>query len=984
MAERSMSLLLLGLRYIAILLLIGSCSLVAAQTSRAAGDGLRGLVIDETGAVIEGAEVTLIDKAGNQQQMKTDSQGRFQFKEVKPGTYTLIVESQGFATYQKDDLVIGAKQPDPLQIKLGVVLSAEVTVRDETNEVSLDPSNNASAMVLRERDLEALPDDPDELLQTLRQMAGADNAQVIVDGFRERGRIPPKEAIFQIRINSSPFSAEHSEGGFNRIEIITRPGTDNFRGGYSFRFNDESLNARQASAPTRAPLQIRNYNFHLSGPLIRKRASFFVEGGRREEDENEVVNARILDPSSFQVIPFATTVLTPTRQLNMSLRTDYLLSPNKTLGIRFGYNSRNRQNQDVGGFNLPEHAALNHSLSRSLRITQTTILGEQAVNELRLRVERERSGSNALTNKTAINVLDAFTAGGNQQSFLSEQIEDELEFAEVFSLNKGNHNARLGLTIEGNREADLGMSNYRGTFTFSSIDQYRDVLLGVSGARPAQFSITRGDPFASVNQWEFSYFLSDDWKLRPDLTVSLGLRHEFQTNLRDKLNFAPRIAFAWAPGGGRRMALRGGFGIFYDRFSSGTILNVLRNSSGRQRQFIVQSPPFFFFDLPGNIDELLAPATVRSNALRTIDPGVKAPYSIMSSIELDRQLPKGIMAGISYRFHRGVHLLRSRNINAPLPGSLALPFPDKGPILEYETVGESVRHELRFNFNRRMGRNLTFFGNYAIASSRTNAEGMPANSYDLDAEWGRASNDSRHRLSIGSTIDLPWRVRLAPRISFSSAAPYNITTGRDNNRDTSFSDRPAIVDPSRPGAIITPFGALDPNPQPGDRIIERNAAEGAGFFNVDLTLSKTFGFGAPARRSDGGRGGRQDGPGANRRDGQAAGGRGNNSGDRGGDFGANRGGGGDFAGGRGPGGPGGLRGGPGGPGGGRGDFGGRGGREEGGNDFRYNFTISINASNLFNNVNLSGFSGVITSPFFGIASRTGRPRRVEVSLRFNF
>ncbi|HKY06312.1 MAG TPA: carboxypeptidase-like regulatory domain-containing protein, partial [Blastocatellia bacterium] len=218
---------------------------------------LQGLVTDETGAFIVAAPVTLDDGQGQKYSAQTDEQGRYRITGIKPGLYNLTVEVEGFATYT-DQVDLSARRPTPFNITLTVAIEEQVEVTNDTPVVSTEPDKNLSAVTLTEKDLEALPDDPDELLDTLRQMAGAaggaDDAAIYVGGFRENGRIPPKEAIQMVRINANPYSAEYSEPGHARIEIITKPGSDVYHGGFRFGFIDESLNARDPFAPSRAPL----------------------------------------------------------------------------------------------------------------------------------------------------------------------------------------------------------------------------------------------------------------------------------------------------------------------------------------------------------------------------------------------------------------------------------------------------------------------------------------------------------------------------------------------------------------------------------------------------------------------------------------------------------------------------------------------------------------------------------------------------------
>ena len=965
---------------------------------------LRGTVIDETNAYIAAAPITLEDSQGIKLTTVADERGRYRFN-VKPGIYTLTVEVEGFAKFV-EQIDLTSKPIGPFDVKMKVGLTEQVEVKD-TTAISTDPDKNLSAITLTEKDLEALPDDPDELLETLKQMAGAAGADaaVFVGGFRERGQIPPKEAILRINMNMNPFSAEHTETGFGRIEIITKPGVDTYHGGFNLNFNDESLNARNPYATFRAPLQTRRFGGYFSGPIVRNRAGFFFDFSRNALDENEVVNAIVLNPATFQPEPFLATVLTPRRGYNFSVRTDVLLTKKHTIGFQYRHSINESPLGGVGGFNLPERATSSSSKEDTLRFSLTTIASEHAVNEMRLQLGRRSNESRGQSNEVAINVLDSFFGGGGQS--FTDNLNRNLDFANILTYTHKTHTIKTGFTAEAERFTNLNRSNFNGTFTFSSLAQYSAVLQGVPGVRPSQFSTNRGDPFIGFSQWNYGWFVQDDWKLSQRLTLSAGLRHDFQTHLQDKINLAPRFGVIWAVD--KKTNIRGGGGVFYSRLDTSITSDVIRFDGEHQQQFVIQQPGFFP-TIPSNL-ALVAqiPPTTRIKA-----EDINAPYTIQSSVSFDRQLPKNMFVSTTYNFFRGIHLLRMRNINAPIGfenGQPIRPFPDQGPILQYESTGFSRRHELRVVLQARINQKFQMFTTYTLGSAHSDTDRsstMPANPYDLSNEYGRASFDSRHRFSIVGNFTLPWEVRLTPNINLQSGGPFNITTGRDNNGDNSFMDRPAFANPGDPGAIVTRFGTFNPFPQPGDEIIPRNFGQGPGSITMNVGISKTFSFGPPpnnfpgmsaanrgpqatqgrqqggAQAQNQGRGGRGDGGGAGAgRGGQAAqGGRGGGN-----------------AGGQARGGPGG-----GGPtmvmaGGGGGGMMMMGPGGFGQTRHKYNLTFSINAINVLNHQNEGQFNGTLTSPFFGRSNSSGGggggfggfggfsfngARRIDLSLRFNF
>lgn len=989
---------------------------------------LRGRVIDQFGGAIIGATVTAVDASGVEKTATTNDEGLYVLSGLAPGAYTVRAVAEGFASFENTAVQLAAGQREAFDITLEVTIAqSEVTIASET-PVSTDPENNAGAIVLRGTDIEALPEDPDELTDALQALAGPsagpNGGQIFVDGFTG-GRLPPRESIREIRINSNPFSAEYDRLGFGRIEILTKPGTDRFRGQASFSFNDESLNSRNPFAPNRAPFQSRQFGGNVSGPIISKKASFFLDFERRQVDDNEIINAQILD-SAFNITPFGLAVLTPQTRTTFSPRFDYALNASNTLVARYTYTRSERENTGIGDFNLLSRAFNTSTTQHSLQLTETAILTPSVINETRfqfVRSSREQEGDNSIP---TIRVLDAFTGGGSQVG-LAFNRETRWELANNTSWALSNHALKFGVRLRGISLNDVSPNNFAGTFTFSggtgpqldannqvvlnsagqpvlvpltSIERYRRTLIfqqqnltsaqiRALGGGASQFTIAGGNPEARISQVDFGAFVQDDWRVRPDFTLSLGLRYEAQTNINTGLNFAPRISFAWSPGAnGQRQpktVIRGGFGIFFDRVSEDLSLQATRFDGTNQQQFLVTDPATldqaqFTLDGVTNVPTIEAlTAFARPQTTWRMDDNLQSPYTIQSSISLERQLPGNWTFSATFINSRSLHLLRARNINAPLPGTFVpgvsgsgvRPFGDTSNIYQYESSGRLNQNQLLLGVGNRLNRTFSIFARYSLGKAESDTDGagtFAANQYDLSSEWGRASFDVRHRFIVGGTINAPWGVRLNPLVMLTSGRPFNITTGRDTNGDSLFTERPAFAtDLAKPGVILTRFGAFDPNPAPGQELIPRNFGDGPSFFNVNLGVSRTFGFG----------GSRESAANASGQDGSGAGG---------------------GRGGAGGGGGGGRRGGGGGGMGGGGGRGGRGGGGGASSDSRYNLTFSVQFQNLFNKTNEGTPVGNLSSSFFGESLSTaggfggggggGNPaagnRRIIGQVRFSF
>ncbi len=975
-------------------LLVPLAALVLAPAAWSQNLGsLRGQVTDPSAAVIPSASVTATGPGNKVKVASTNQQGLYTINGLAPGTYQVRVMAKGFTVFETS-VEIRSGAPQTVDASLAVGLDKQEVTVTEQARVDVDPSNNGGALVLKGADLDVLSDDPDDLASDLQALAGPgagpNGGQIYIDGFTG-GRLPPKESIREVRINQNPFSSEYDKLGYGRIEIFTKPGTDKYRGSAFFEYGNDVFNSRNPFAPTKAPYEHRQFGGNVSGP-ISKKSSFFIDVERRSIDDNEVINATILD--NLNITPYSATVLDPNRRTTVSPRIDYQLNPSNTLVGRYTYSQSSRLNSGVGEFALESRAVNTDTTQHTVQLTETAVLSPRAINETRIQFIRNRANQTGSTTGPSILLPETFTGGGSPLLF-NYTNEDRYEVNNSTSLNRGAHSLKFGGRIRGVAQGDRSTSNYNGTFTFTSIDRYRTTLLlqqqGLAmaeiqkmGARPSQFTITGGTPVSDVSQYDLGFFAQDDWRMRPNFTLSLGLRYETQNNIGDHKDFAPRVGIAWGLGGGKsrqpKTVLRAGFGLFYDRFSEDLTLSALRLNGITQQQFIVPFPTFF--PTVPSIDTLAASRLPQ--AIRRIDSNLHAPYVIQSAIGVDRQLPKNITVSINYTNTRGLHNLRSRDINAPLPVTLVRPFGNTGDIYLYESSGIFNQNQLITNVNARFSRRVTLFGYFTLGSAKSDtdsAASFPANQHDLRNEYSRAGFDTKVRVFMGGSLTAPLGLRFSPFVSVSSGRPFNITAGRDLNGDGLFNDRPAFAtDPNRP-SIHTPWGDFDPNPIAGETIIPRNYGQGPGQFSVNLRVSRTFSFGAKAEatRPDPSAGGGESAFGG----GRGPGGRG---GDRGGPGGGGPGGGGPRGGGGG-----GPRGGGRGPGGGGpgGIFG-----EASGNK-RYNLTASISARNILNHENFGSPIGNLSSPLFGrsnsLASFFGPGggssagnRRIELQLRFSF
>src|SRR5215218_11128086 len=349
-------------------------SILFAQQNTGA---LKGTVTDQLGSLVVGAKVTVRNARGVVTSATTNSSGIYEFRRLEPGTYELRVVAPGFSVFEEKEVEINARELKTINAQLEVALEDQQVTVDDRN-ISTDSDNNQNALVLRGRELEALPNDPQALAAALQAMAGPTDpeaggqAQVKVDGF-SNGQIPPKEAIREVRINNNPFSAENEFPGWNGIEIFTQPGADKWHGNFSFDFNDEALNSRNPFTTVRAPFQQRAYNANLTGPIVPKRASFSVYVGRTSSDANSVVNATTIDLITLKPVTINQSFVTPDVSNYGNIRFDFKVNKKHTLVGRFSYNDSKQDLQGIGGFSLPSRAFRGRRSNFIMQLTETAL-----------------------------------------------------------------------------------------------------------------------------------------------------------------------------------------------------------------------------------------------------------------------------------------------------------------------------------------------------------------------------------------------------------------------------------------------------------------------------------------------------------------------------------------------------------------------------------------------------------------------------------
>jgi hypothetical protein len=874
-------------------LLLSFIVLVVPAFSQTAS--LRGQITDESGAIIPGATVMLNGPDGAVKTATSGNDGRYVFASLPNGEYSVRATAPQLTLPQAARISLkDVAQILNLQLKVAAT-PQQVSVQENPGAlVSTDAAANVGALVLRGDDLDALADDPDDLAADLQALAGPSagpsGAEFFIDGF-SGGQLPSKESIREIRINQNPFSAEYDKLGFGRIEVFTKPGTDKFKGTGFYNFGDTVWNSRDPYAARKAPFILKEYGGNLSGPVTKK-ASFFLNIERHAIDNGAIIHATTLDPKTLRIIdPFTDVLRISQRRVIVSPRVDYQLNANNTLSLRYQWLQADIPDSGIGSFNLASRGQHSHTTNQTVQVTETAVLGSSTVNETRFQYIRTASSQISNDSGPAILVLGAFSGGGAQTGNTSD-LQDNYEFQNYTTIAAGKHTWKFGARLRGTLETNVAPQNFGGTFTFAgglvpeldtnnqpildssgnlvevqitSIQRYQRTLLfqnlGLApsqaarlGGIPTQFTLSAGTPGISLGQFDAGFFARDDWRLRSNLTLSLGFRYEIQTNISDRGDIAPRLGLAWAPRSSQakpgKTVIRAGFGMFYDRFSLTNVLTAERFDGIHQQQFVVTNPLFY-----PNIPSVSALSAGSTQTIRELSSSLRAPWIIQSALGIERQLPADTSIALTYANSHGLHQLWSNDINAPLPGTFnpqipasgVLPFPGRGPIFLMQSSGLYNQNQFIVTVNSKISRDISLFGNYTYNRAFSNTDGIatyPANPYDFSGEYGPAATDITHRVNVGGTISTKWDMRFSPLFTASTGIPFDITTGSDLYGDTLFTARPGIAaNPAKPGLIATAYGPLDPNPSLGEQLLPRNSGRGPGSILFNARISKIFTFG---------------------------------------------------------------------------------------------------------------------------------------------
>ena len=549
------------------------------------------------------------------------------------------------------------------------------------------------------------------------------------------------------------------------------------------------FNARDAFARERPQEQRRIFEGSLFGPVGRsKKTSFLLSAAREEEDLVAVVFAQGLHGPINENVP--------TPQLNSvaSLRISHQLNDQQALFAQYNFQDRWQDNIGVGGTTLAEAGAQSRFREDEFIFNHRAVVTTKLLSQFRILVGRYWAPTTSNLGAAKVMVTDAFTGGGAQADRLSTELHTSITWLLTQTISK--HTLKYGINVpDWSRRGLSDRTNQIGTLSFAS-------LTDLAANRPFAATLQRGDPRVVFIEKNVGGFLQDEWQLRPNLSLATGLRYDWQNNFGDGNNIAPRVAIAYAPGKSRKTVIRTGAGFFFDRSGPGPVFDILRFNGTQLRRYVLSG-----VQIPSDLSAG-SPLSFPTSIHR-LDRGVQLPKTMQFSFGLERQLAKKTTLAVNYAGTRGVQQLRSRDANAPLPPNFAArPDLAVNVLREIESAGRVEANALEVTLRGDIAPRVTGMAQYVFGRTSADTGGVnwfPANSFSPAGEWGRANTDRRRQFNLLGTASLHRWANFGLSVSLLAGIPFNITTGRDDNRDGMALDRPAGITRNTglgPGAAV--------------------------------------------------------------------------------------------------------------------------------------------------------------------------------------
>jgi hypothetical protein len=854
-----------------------------------------GRVTDPTGAAVEGGRVTARQTETNLTNITTTNrEGRFRLPYLRVGSYEIKVLQPGFAEATRSlTATIGAAFDLDVSLVVAAVdtnvtVSGEAPVLEEARsqiagtvsqtEVrnlplngrnfldlallipGVSPTNTASNQLFAETSAV-----PGQGISVGSQRNFSNN--FIVDGLSANDDAAGLSGVFygldvvnEFQVVTSGGQAEFGRALGGYINVVTKSGTNALHGDLYGYFRNSRFNGSNPIAHRVLPLTQAQYGVSLGGPVIHDRTFFFTNFERRELNQSGLItitpanaaaiNAR-LDAVGFPGPRIFTGLYSnPVHNSNFLAKLDHQFGQKDQFSIRYSlYDVHSLNSRGAGGTSAASASAALDNTDQTIAVSNVGTFSSRLVNETRAQFTHgslKAPPSDLIGPAVSISGIASF---GTLSGSPTGRLNNLYEIADNLSYQTGKHAIRAGAGFLYNDDTITFPRSIRGSYSFSSLGNFLTGTYNNPG-----FTQTFNNSVVSQTNPNIGFYVQDEWKPNPRLTLNFGVRYDLQflkTIGTDTNNVSPRAGFAWSPFASRNTVVRGSFGLFYDRVPLRALANALLSAGntvdvGSLSQISISlSPtqtgaPVF----PNILSSLTLPPGVLFN-FTTMDRHMQNAYSEQGSFEIEQRLAGNSTLSVGYEHLRGLHLIVSVNQNVPAcapsgNNNGCRPNPSFGNDSQYSSLADSHYDGLHVSFLQRPVR----WGNYRISYTWSKALdnvgefffSSPIDNFNIWQDYGRSDDDQRHRLVFNGTVHssmdkagTPWQhishgFQLSTMLQYYSALPFNIGTG-------------STTIPQATSARPTINGAF----------INRNAGIGFDFFNVNARLSRTFPIGERLR-----------------------------------------------------------------------------------------------------------------------------------------
>jgi hypothetical protein len=867
---------------VVVLLMAAAPNSLLAQADTGSIDGR---IFDEQKAGMPGVTITAKNLAtGLTRTVQSGATGTFHFPSLPAGTYDLSAEIAGFSTQIRKGVTVqvGSTAAVDFTMKVGsvtetVIVTAEApliqtTKSDVGQVITAALVENMPLNGRKFQDLSLLVPgtrssnyyDPTKTevggisyggltgRSVVINVDGGDNNDGVVRGLLQQFS---NDAIQEYKVTTQRYSAEFGRSVGGVVNVITKSGTNEFRGsGFVFARN-EDFNAttffEEEAGIEKQPFAQQQFGGSIGGPIKRDLAHFFAayERNRRDDFATVFTNGVLAGEEGPQEKPF--------RNHLFSAKADFQLSDGNTMIVRYALEDQKRDHDFIGGNTLRSAGAKNTNNIHSIIAKDTAVFGSSMLNEVLVLFQRFENNITAEDpSNPAVSTPD-FTFGANlntPQQTIQERWQIKNDFSFRVGRFGGDHDFKVGAEIIRSHYGGFFTPTLYGFFNFSQpleggLDAYLNTVADT-------FTGSAGSNVSDDNWTYVAAYFQDDYKPTSRLTLNLGLRYEVQAGpysndfdtpaLRrlealgfpterklDTNNFGPRAGFAWDVLGDGRTVARGGYGLYYDEIFQNITLYE-RWSDFRTPLFFVSASPSpwtpaqYAADREAIRNSFLDP-NFAGQLIRLTAPDLVQPFAHHFNLGFSHQLTRDISIDVDYTHSEGRDEIHRWRINTPQNVNTRISpagvfAPDLGAFIVEGNRGRSKFDGLYVTGKVRMGSRASVISSYTWTKTNNIANDFgtqPADitNADWDLDYGPAPNDLRHRFTTGAVIQLPAGFQYSTSLQANTGKPISALAGL--------------------GGLRNAVRAIDPAT---GQMFERNSFRTEPFFSWDMRLAKVFPF----------------------------------------------------------------------------------------------------------------------------------------------